>query len=680
MPPNIDVYLPTGEQTTLRPTIGYFATGFTPGAAHYSISRYPESGFTPGQQGSGNSADIIVGDVYNYPQAGSWWGFAGGHTVQSDLPTRQLVVIVQVLNLDGSGPLFYYGVSDVFYFGDVLYPPTGLEPLDGATIDTNLPTLRAVVVPSDNGGLQRVEWQLATDAGFTTNLRTVTEPVADHRASGATSEVVPAASALVGETTWYVRARAKLDDDSDVSAWTSANDFLVQHRPSSTGHAPTGGAARAYNGGELVATWHFGSTSPDLDDAGQYAYQVVVEELDGTPIDDTGKVIASDGQATITGISALLKGETLRWKVRVWDAEDVVGSYSDWQLFMLLDGPTVSLTAPTGTVTDPAVLFTWTTTPGTAGDATGHRVDIYTDDPAVPVYDSGWLAGDPETFTVPNTAGLENLTDYVARVRVRDVNAFEASDTSTFDTSWTPPDAPDVTVEASVFDTLGPVTVLIDALPAYDAQFLGWRLYWRLASDPDTVEQVGSDVFRVNDWVRLSHYRARPNLEQEYAVVQLADRAGTVIESARVWHAITPAARAFWLIGDEETSIGGDTALDVPPADLAAVSSLRFTEVEGDPHARILERAEVPIIGRGIKVETGTDYGIAGTLTVHLLDNETESAYVQQLRWEATLAATSFLRKPSGRVATVNTHDVGYEPQGRDDWIIVSVPYTEAAT
>lgn len=678
---------PSGAQTTRRPPILF---SIASASGHLLVMESGElplnssglwgmglPGGLPGGAFNDGVTNWFPSWVWEYPTAGPFWATLGtDYTPPVDLPLGPLMAVV--IQLGSTDPIegAEWASGPEFYFEDDPNDPTGLEPVDGATVSTNLPTLRLNLTASNFEALVRGEWQLATDAGFTTNVRTITEPLADHRLSGVTSEVVPDASALATGT-WYVRGRAK-NDAGAVSGWIGPNDFTVAHLPTTSGHSPRAGAASAYGAGEVSMRWAFGSPSPDLAEAGQTAYQVIVQELDGTPVGDTGKVSSPLGGTTITSLDAGLKGDTLRWKVRVWDAEDVVGNYSDWQLFTVVDAPTVTVDAPTGTVDNPGPEAEWTYTPAEGGGQVRYRVDVYETDPAAPLFDSGWVLGAATSYAIPSTAGLANMAEYTVRVRVQDALGLEGSDTETFATEWEPPDAPTVTVEASVYDRLGPVTILVDTDggDTYDANFAGWRVLWRLASDPDTVEQVGSDYFRSDVFIRATHYRARPHVSNEYAVVQLANRFGVVVESDRVWHAVTPSARAFWLIVDEEHAIDGPTEDDVEPEMLAASSSLRYVQVEGDAHAPRLERVEYGIIDRGNKVELGTDFGTAGTLEIHLTDTDAEAAYEQELALEALLTETVTLRKPSGAVFEANVYDVSSTPQGRDDWVIVSVPYT----
>lgn len=115
--------------------------------------------------------------------------------------------------------------------------PTSVGPSGGQQVDTDVvgmnavvPTLSATISthPGKSGVLQRVEWQLATDAGFTENVHTVTEPTGDQRTSGATTEI---GQPLTRAGSWFVRARV-IDQYGLASGWSAASTFeaVLPHR------------------------------------------------------------------------------------------------------------------------------------------------------------------------------------------------------------------------------------------------------------------------------------------------------------------------------------------------------------------------------------------------------------------------------------------------------------------
>lgn len=550
--------------------------------------------------------------------------------------------------------------------------PTTLVPTTGSTVDTNFPVIGATRVASVAGTPVRLEFELATDSGFTTNTRQFSQPISAQGRAGPTTMVVPDAYALVAGT-WYLRARA-VNGAGDVSSWASSVSFTVSHPPTVTNLTPTDGKAFRYEADGYAAAWTFRSTSPDQ---AQSAYQVEVQDLSGVAVIDTGKVETTIAAATIP-VAIGYKAAAIRHRVRVWDSENTVGAYSDWSVFSLHDPATIDVTSPSGTVTTPAPTVEWTVTPSTAGGQITYRVAI-TDEDAATVFDTGVVTDTADSFELPITSGLQSDRAYAATVTITDVLGLEVADSISFATDWLPVAVPTFTVEASTFDSAGPVTVLIDTAEDLDADFLAWRIYTRRSGETAWA-QIGPDIDTSDAYVRVGLFEVLPNVAQDFAVVQVADRFGVSIESDYEPVTLTPTGRAWWLIADAERIAGGTTLDDVPISAVAALDSRRFVQIESDPHGRQIERVEIPIVGRGVKVEVGTDFGVTGELTLSLTDEPGgESAVEQEAALVAMLTEVVTLRKPGGVIARVNPHDVSFDPQGADDLVLVTLPYTEVA-
>lgn len=110
----------------------------------------------------------------------------------------------------------------------VTYPlpgtPTTVTPTGTVTVPN--PTLGATLVAAQNSQTQRAEWQLATDSGFTANIRFITESTSDLRVSGATTEALTTAQLNLTNGTWYIRARA-IDVYGQYTGWSSGTSFTV---------------------------------------------------------------------------------------------------------------------------------------------------------------------------------------------------------------------------------------------------------------------------------------------------------------------------------------------------------------------------------------------------------------------------------------------------------------------
>jgi hypothetical protein len=128
----------------------------------------------------------------------------------------------------------------------VQYPappaPSVVAPAGGSTMIVPNPQLGATLVAAQNGQTQRAEWQLATDSGFSVNLRTITESTADLRISGATTEDPTVANLNLSNGVWYIRARA-IDVYGQGGAYTAAQSFTVNTPPPPVPTAITPAAA-----------------------------------------------------------------------------------------------------------------------------------------------------------------------------------------------------------------------------------------------------------------------------------------------------------------------------------------------------------------------------------------------------------------------------------------------------
>lgn len=663
---------PSGAQGTRRPTIEW-SVDFTPlGGWHIYVY---EAGWGPiPATGSSGELPYAPGSpVYEYPSTGWFWAPLGSapysHVPLEDLPLGSLEAVV----VTWSG-YYYWDTGPSFSFSDSLSVPTGIVPATGSTITTNLPVLQATIVSSVSGSAQIAEWQFATDAGFTANVRTVTEAAGDARTSGTTTETVPTASKLFASTSWRVRARAKTADGSITSSWSSANTFTVAHLPSAVITSPTNGGALPWSGGQFTVTWAFSSTSSDLT---QSAYQVVVTETDDTPVSDTGKITSSAATATISGLSTGLKGDQLKVKVRVWDTEDVVGSYSTVVLVTLHDAGTVTVTAPTGTISNPTPAVTWTFTPSTGGAQERYRVVITLDDDDTIQYDSGWVITTATSHTVTSSATITTAENYTTTVTVRDAAGVEASDTLGFATSWVTPDAPTFTVEASTFATAGPVTILIDT-SAVDMNFAGWTVQRRVSGTTTWTDVLTTTL--LDAWVCVADYEAVAGVAQEWRVKQLANRYGVTVPTAdgdMTPIEVTPPAGPYWLITDANTAVGGVSAPSI--ASLAAATSM-ILPVVGDRYTDELEQVVIPIVGRGRKVECGTAFGVSGQLDVQWWGAGSVTAREQRETFEAWRAAgtAARLRTPFGQVFQVVAQDVTVtRVRAASEAMSVTIPYAE---
>jgi hypothetical protein len=233
--------------------------------------------------------------------------------------------------------------------------PRSVVPAASSTLTTDRPILSADHAWSMTHPQERTKilWQVASDAGFSTNLRSVTESDSDYVLASSTAspnnakvtaiEVTPSLAELF-QGTWYVRARSQTEL-GDLGPWSAAQSFVVTHQPSASNLFPTGDVIFDYGGsGAVTFNWKFTDPSPyDF----QTAYQIIIEDaVLETLVLDTGK-ITSALQAATHNVPIGGKDVQLRWKIRLWDSDDVQGPDSSYATFYTVDKPAVVVDYPT---------------------------------------------------------------------------------------------------------------------------------------------------------------------------------------------------------------------------------------------------------------------------------------------------------------------------------------------
>lgn len=378
--------------------------------------------------------------VANTEVASGWMSTkpGGGQWTAADIDSAQVEAWVY-----GGTPT--YRLTEIYVdveYTDAPNAPTGVLPASGQIVTTDIPNLKAVVNPSATRRPLIAQWQLASDSGFTTNLRTVTIPADQALIEGNINMQVPDADQLF-QGTWWVRARW-IDDLGSIGAWSVATSFTVTHAPTTTAHTPQAGRSFLYGTGVITFGWTF--SDPSTVDY-QTAYQIVVERNDtGTAVLDTGKIVSTDPLAAVT-IPVGMKDIPLRWRIRVWDSDDVAGAYSANLIFTVSDAPVVNITAPVdaSTVADPAPLITWTFT-GTGRYQTSYMVRIYKVSNGEMIYDSGIVRSDENQHELPGPT-LLNDTSYNIEVTLTDnLDLNSAPDVNLVNVHWDPPASPSFVV------------------------------------------------------------------------------------------------------------------------------------------------------------------------------------------------------------------------------------------
>lgn len=167
--------------------------------------------------------------------------------------------------------------------------------------------------------------------------------------------------------------------------------------------------------------WTF--NDPNLPTDSQSAYQLEISNAStGVVSLDTGKVVSATASRNVAG-GTIANGADYRWRVRTYDAADVVSPWSDYGLFSTSAGGTVTITNPAvdfpeAVITDDLPI-TWSVS-GTTQAA--YRVWLYRG--VTLVSDTNWIASTATTHTV---AGMLSDQNHEIRVRVRNASNVETN-------------------------------------------------------------------------------------------------------------------------------------------------------------------------------------------------------------------------------------------------------------
>lgn len=491
--------------------------------------------------------------------------------------------------------------------------PTNIKPATGTTVNTDRPTLSATMTfPASYPPFrQKQQWQVASDSGFTTNSRIITEADTDYLTWQVTPPTVTEPVDAPGELSqglWYVRSRT-IDEYGGIGPWSGSQSFTVAHKPSGGSLAPNNNQIITYGSfGAVNFTWTFSDPSPyDF----QTAYQIIVENaVDGSVVADSGKITAvlplgNNNGSGVVNLPTTAKDVPLRWRVALWDSDDVKGDLSSYSTFYVTDAPAPTITSPAfnAVLTTGSPTIAWS--PGLAGGKTqeSFRVLITTGDTTA--YDTGYVADDATSYAIP--AGyLHNNTSYTVVLFIRDSLNLDASVQSQFSTAWTAPASPqNLAIDPSQLDTRGFIYASLDPT-GYDVDFVAFNLYrralgttqWELAvqwTAPNATYLVYRD------------FLVGANETYQYTVTQVVERFGDIIESsldAGKIITIKSQSTSYWLI--HPTS----------PAEL----SIPLHQVTGDDPTEEFEQENYHLLNRGTKVEYGDRLGYAGSLNVQLRD------------------------------------------------------------
>lgn len=563
---------------------------------------------------------------------------------------------------------------------DTISAPIILAPVN-TTVTTDRPTIR---VQAQNANLYsnvlgKLQLEIASNSGFSTNLQTITQGDEYFNSYSATSGTVPPIRTLIhtiesGNSlftgTWYVRARV-IDDLGGESAWSSTESFVISHPPVASPVGPANGSSSLYGTGDAVFQWNF--TDPEQFDSQSARRLVIIRTDTGATVHDSGKVVTSLQSATVTGISSGLKDIPLQWSVSLWDSDDTQGPFSTGYVFTLVDPPTVVVTGPVeaSTINTALPTVTWTFTVGGSRFQRAYRVRVWDTDasPDTEVADTGWVFSDAVTHSFVENI-LEEGINYRADVYVLDNLNLGDDDSNAFLTDWLPPVGIDLAVAVDEFKA----TLTWDNSDN-DTDWVAYRVYRRymkvaipeldVENTATTWELVGEITDALTNYT-FQDYTLPLNREVEYVVVQVADRFGSLLESD---------------IGavDAVTSVG-DRYYFVPEVPVGTIGSFEASYVVGDAFTRDVEQNTLHVIGRGRQVQVGDDLGYSGTLTIHLRNPASARVDREFLEYLSTnQAGNVYIRSPFGDVLYVsfgNINSTRLAGVGTEDLVDLTIPYT----
>jgi hypothetical protein len=195
-----------------------------------------------------------------------------------------------------------------------------------------------------------------------------------------------------------------------------------------------------------------------------------------------------------------------------------------------------------------------------------------------------------------------------------------------------------------------------------DGNFVAWRVYRKAATDLNytlVYETPDPNVVQFQD------SSAPATIPIQYQVAQVATRFGVSVESVYAPLTLTIDAAAYWLIHPTDSSL-----------------SVKLVNVTADQFSNEVERAIIKLIGRGRRVEYGTDFGKTGSLTALIRDTSDLTGAEQFAAIDALKVSASWvnLRNPFGQVWSVGLGDVSINRLpgvGSREFGDLTIPYDE---
>lgn len=539
-----------------------------------------------------------------------------------------------------------------------LIPPTPTikSPTAGSVVNTATPVLVGTATAWGSTPT-KMEWQIAYDSAFTTGLYSIIEPDTAYRVSGDYSLSIPVEDKLT-QRAYYARAR-QVSSGGLNGPWTTAVAFTVSHPPSATNLAPTSNQG-VIMGASNRFSWVFADTS--VTDS-QSAYQLVIERNDtAQTVLDTLKTASSALFRDIT-ISSSYENVQLRWRLKVWDSEDVASTFTNYQLFIPTTPPSIAITSPVdgSDISTSRPTITWTFSASGSRTQANYRVTIQKVGESVLLFDSGIIAGTETSYTV-NTPVIENANQYKITIYVTDSIGIGVLAITTVNAVYEEPALVQFVADDKYYESEGFVHVYWGGTEL-DAMFVAWRVYRKNVNDASytrIAEIPQAEITEIRDWLipSLSTFR--------YYVVQVVERFEEQVESV--------------VAAPVEVTLGTGGYWMIDPVDPA--NSIRLHNVTQESYTEISEQAEYLIVGRGRHIDEGETIGIEGTLVAQLRSSIDGTAREKKLKIETLKRQKKpvYLRNPFGDIWYISIGTMSVERVagvGVSEFVDVTVPYKQ---
>jgi hypothetical protein len=655
--PTCSAVTPSGAITTTRqPTVGWTFNQGADGSGGQTYFRVKV--FTAAVYGGGGFDPLTSSAAYD---SGVINSASVSHALSAPLAngvTYKAYVLVYQTTNGVNQPATAYTAGSAFNIAITVPTPTAVTPTASSTVTTSRPTLGASVGAMTGGSLMRREWLFATDAGFTANLVTVTEVVGNLTATPSAPYAFPALPARLFQGVWFVKARA-LDQDGIYGSYTAGQSFTVSHPPTTASRAPAGGGTIQYSTTPQV-TWAFSESDTD-DFQLKYQVQMWKTSAPGTVL-DSGVVTSGNLFYTVpSGIDVTWKNTELRWIVKVWDQDNVAGSFSIENTFYLRDLPVVTVTNPGvgGVITTGAPLCTWTDSFSGGATQAQFKVDIIR--ASVVQATSGWTAGTALTWQCPSPVVTVGPTHQIT-VSVVDSNGLTGSTTNNFTATYAAATTPVFTVSGAQYAVSG-LNVIDWTSAVADANFLSWKVLRRNVGTTTWTKLLETQTVGTRNY---RDFLAPSQQAVEYVVVQTDISIGVQVESAYVPQQITGIALRYMLVCPTNEAL-----------------NVVLYQVHTDSFGDELESSTINLIGRGRRVEYGSRFGEAGSLTSSLRDIVGGlTARQQRLAIEALRIANQvvYFRNPFGDVFQVSMPSAKFDRVagvGLLEYLELSLDYVE---